>query len=317
MPSGMTRLNLGLTLVGSAIYLFFSSVVLPPPAHAADRPAPRTPTAARPTRPSLSGTERPFLWKVEGPRPSWLFGTIHSANPAVAKLPASVTTALDASRSFHPEVELSAELAPLLVAKLFMVETPSLSTRLSPALWVRVRKAGANLGLPDLVLERLTPGLATLFFSAPLDTDVAATVDGQLYARAIARQLPITALESLDEQFAVFEKLAEPQAIAALTEALDEAETGRPKEQKLLRAYASGDERAIAAALEAEFASSPAARSLAEPLLYRRNRLMADRLKPHLANGGAFVGIGAAHLIGPKSVIELLRARGLTITRVP
>jgi uncharacterized protein YbaP (TraB family) len=317
MPSGMTRLNLGLTLVGSAIYLFFSSVVLPTPARAADRASPAKPTSAQPARPSRSGAERPFLWKIEGPRPSWLFGTIHSANPAVAKLPASVTTAFDASRSFHPEVELSAELAPLLVAKLFMAETPSLSTRLSPALWVRVRKAGANLGLPDLVLERLTPGLATLFFSAPLDTDVAATVDGQLYARAVARQLPITALETLDEQFAVFEKLAEPQAIAALTEALDEAENGRPKEQILLRAYASGDERAIAAALEAEFASSPAARALAEPLLYRRNRLMADRLKPHLAHGGAFVGIGAAHLIGPKSVLELLRARGLTLTRVP
>lgn len=313
----MTRLNLSLTLVGAAIYLFFSSVVLPPSAHAAERSPPHTSSTARPGTPAKGGAGRPFLWKIEGPKPSWLFGTIHSADPAVAKLPTSVLAALGASRSFHPEVELSAELATLLAAKLFTADTPNLSSRLSPTLWVRVRKAGANLGLPDLVLERLTPGLATLFFSAPLDTDVTATVDGQLHARAVARQLPITALETLDEQLAVFEKLTEPQAIAALTEALDEAENGRPKEKKLLRAYASGDEQALAAALEAEFATSPAARALAEPLLYGRNRLMADRLRPHLAKGGAFVGIGAAHLVGPKSVIEFLRARGVTITRVP
>lgn len=317
MPSGMTRLNLGLTLVGAAIYLFFSSVVLPPSARAAERSSPQTPTMVRPGIPPKGGTGRPFLWKIEGAKPSWLFGTIHSADPSVAKLPTSVLAALDASRSFHPEVELSTELATLLAAKLFTADIPNLSTRLSPALWGRVRRAGANLGLPDLVLERLTPGLATLFFSAPLDTDVAATVDGQLHARAVARQLPITALETLDEQLAIFEKLTEPQAITALTEALDEAENGRPKEKKLLRAYASGDERALAAALEAEFATSPAARALAEPLLYGRNRLMAERLAPHLAKGGAFVGIGAAHLVGPKSVIEFLRARGVTITRIP
>jgi Uncharacterized protein conserved in bacteria len=265
----------------------------------------------------LQAAVRPFLWRVDGPRPSWLFGTIHSADPAVARLPASVTTALDASRSFHPEVELSVELAPTLALKLFATDTPGLSTRLAPALWRRVQQAGDRLGLPDLLLDRLTPGLAALFFSAPTDTDVAATVDGQLQARATARRLATAPLETLDEQLGLFAQLPEAIAITALTEALAEVESGRPNEKKLLRAYASGDERLVVAAIEAEFSASPGARALAEPLLYRRNRVMADRLAPHLAQGGAFVAIGAAHLLGPKSVVELLRARGVRITRVP
>jgi uncharacterized protein YbaP (TraB family) len=44
---------------------------------------------------------------------------------------------------------------------------------------------------------------------------------------------------------------------------------------------------------------------------------MAERLAPHLAQGGASVAIGGAHLLGPISVIELLRARGVRIKRVP
>lgn len=314
MPSGMTSLNLGLTPVLTAIYLFFSSAPFFAAAEPRELPLKQASSiaATSTTRPSAG---QPFLWKVEGPRPSWLFGTIHSADPIVAKLPVSVITALDHSLSFHPEVALSADLAVTLAAKLFTSNTPKLSTRLSPALWIRVKRAGADLGLPDQLLEHLTPGLATLFFSAPTDTDVDATVDGQLYTRAAARRITIKPIETIDEQLAIFDKLPEAQAIAALAEALDEAEHGRPNEKRLLRAYASGDERAVIAAIEAEFASSPGARALAEPLLYRRNRLMADRLAPHLATGGAFVAIGAAHLTGPKSVIALLRARGLKVTR--
>lgn len=307
MASGMTRLNLVFTHGLSAIYLFLSSVIFTSIAYPAEKTVPLAKRTA----------STPFLWKVEGPRPSWLFGTIHSADPSVATLPASVTTALDGSRTFHPEVELSADIAPLLAAKLFMAETPALSTRLPPALWVRVKRAGEALGMPEIVLERLTPGIATLLFSAPADTDVDSTVDGQLHARAVQKNLAMRPLETLDEQLAIFEKLPEAQAITALKEALDEAEAGRPHEKQLLQAYASGDERALIAAIEGEFASSPGAKALAEPLLYRRNRLMADRLKPHLAAGGAFVAIGAAHLTGPQSVIELLRASGLKITRVP
>ncbi len=312
----MTSLNLDLTPVLTAIYLFFSSAIFLTASEARQHPARLVSSVAASSaaRPSAG---QPFLWRVEGPRPSWLFGTIHSADPMVARLPPSVTTALDRSRSFHPEVALSADLAAKLAAKLFTADTPNLSTRLSSTLWARVKRAGAELGLPELMIERLTPGLAMLFFSAPTDTDVDATVDGQLYTRASARSISIKPLETIDEQLAIFGQLPEDQAIAALAEVLNEAEHGRPNEKRLLRAYASGDERALIAVIEAEFASSPGARALAEPLLYRRNRQMADRLAPHLSTGGAFVAIGAAHLTGPKSVIALLRARGFKITRAP
>jgi len=309
MPPGMTRLNQTLTRALAAIYLFLSTGVGLPPTRGAEIAAKAV------SRPVASA--QPFLWKVEGPRPSWLFGTIHSDDPRIATLPAQVTVALDASRTFHPEVEVSADLALTVAAKLFQADTPDLSTRLPPPLWARVKTAGESIGLPEELLQRLTPGLAALFFSAPPNADIAATIDGQVHDRAVARGLAVTALETIDEQLALFEKLPEAQAVAALTDALDEVAAGRPAEKKLLTAYANGDERALVAVVAGEFGTSPAARALAEPLLYRRNQLMADRLVPHLQAGGAFVAIGAAHLTGPRSVIELLRARGWKITRVP
>ncbi len=312
----MTRLNQALTRALAVIYLFLSIAGGMRLAFAVGEAAPNGAQSSSQVvhNPIAS---RPFLWKIEGPTPSWLFGTIHSDDPKVAALPASVGAALASSRSFHPEVEASAELAATVVAKIFQPDTPDLATRLSPALWARVQKAGTAVGLPGELLQRLTPGFAALLFSAPANTDLAATVDGQLHDRAVSRGLAVAPLETVDEQLALFEKLPDAQAVVALTEALDEIDAGRPADRRLVAAYASGDEARVVATIEAEFARSPATRSLAEPLLYRRNQLMADRLAPHLRTGGGFVAVGVAHLVGPRSLIELLRARGWKITRVP
>jgi uncharacterized protein YbaP (TraB family) len=227
-----------------------------------------------------------------------------------------VLQALDSSRSFHPELELNADLGLSLAAKLLQNEAPLLSRQLPAALWQRVLRAGTTLGLPDLVLDRLSPAIAALLFSSPPTQNIAATVDGQLYERAQHRGLAITALETPEQQLAHFERLTPPLAIAALSEALDEVEAGRPTEKKLLAAYAAGDDGALAALMAAEFSRSASTRALADPLLYGRNRTMAESLVPHLKAGGAFVAIGAGHLIGPRSVIQALTERGWKITRI-
>ena len=289
----MTRRNPLLSTALTAIYLFLMGPVAAAPA---DR--------------------GPLLWRVDGPRPSYLFGTLHSADPRINTIAPEVFVALAAGRSFHPDVDLSGDAATRMAARLVNLAAPDLETRLPPAVWRRVQSAGARLGLPEPLLHRLSPGLAGLLFAAPpADTDLAATIDGQLFARARDLGLPVTAVESIDEQLDLFDRLAPAPAQAFLVEALDDFDADHAQLARLLEAYASGDETRIAAAVAAEFAH-PAVRALADPLLYRRNRVMAARAEPWLREGGAFVAVGAAHLVGPGSVIALLRARGFRITRV-
>ena len=47
-----------------------------------------------------------------------------------------------------------------------------------------------------------------------------------------------------------------------------------------------------------------------------RNRAWLGRLEPALARGGAFVAVGALHLPGADGLVQLLRDRGWTVTRV-
>jgi len=47
-----------------------------------------------------------------------------------------------------------------------------------------------------------------------------------------------------------------------------------------------------------------------------RNHVMADRSTNELAKGNVFMAVGALHLPGEGGLVELLRAKGFTLTRV-
>jgi hypothetical protein len=50
-------------------------------------------------------------------------------------------------------------------------------------------------------------------------------------------------------------------------------------------------------------------------LLQGRNSTMAERAAPLLASGGAFIAVGALHLVGKTGLIERFRAGGYTVTK--
>lgn len=56
--------------------------------------------------------------------------------------------------------------------------------------------------------------------------------------------------------------------------------------------------------------------SYEQSLLVRRNRMMRDNALPYLAEGGAFIAVGALHLPGRHGLVTLLREAGYTVTAV-
>jgi uncharacterized protein YbaP (TraB family) len=51
-------------------------------------------------------------------------------------------------------------------------------------------------------------------------------------------------------------------------------------------------------------------------IILDRNKVMAERAAPILANGNVFMAVGALHLPGKDGVVELLRRQGFTVTAV-
>jgi uncharacterized protein YbaP (TraB family) len=51
-------------------------------------------------------------------------------------------------------------------------------------------------------------------------------------------------------------------------------------------------------------------------LLDTRNTRMIERMQPQLAEGGAFVAVGALHLPGENGILKHLEDRGYRLTRL-
>jgi hypothetical protein len=82
----------------------------------------------------------------------------------------------------------------------------------------------------------------------------------------------------------------------------------------MLRAWTRGDVPGIAVTFNRDLSESP---EIKQALLVRRNANWAHWIEQRLARPGQiFIAVGAGHLAGPDSVIELLKRDGYRVRRV-
>jgi uncharacterized protein len=136
-------------------------------------------------------------------------------------------------------------------------------------------------------------------------------IEQQLAERAARDGKPIEGLETAGQQFAVLAGLPLPEQKRFLMMSL--AESGRldAEIEDLLAAWRSGDAEALEDMLAAAFEEFP---ELYRPLTEDRNRAWVERLEELLEDRDDYlVVVGALHLVGRNSVIDLLRQRGHTV----
>ena len=257
----------------------------------------------------------PFFWEVEKEgRVSYVLGTIHSSHPEVREIPDPVMEALTQSRVFLPELDLSYANIGRMTAAAFDFGGEPWKERVPEGLYSRARSAADRIGLPEFMLRNLAFEMIPVFFALPPDEDFFQVMDVRLYREARERGIEIVALETIEEQLAVFQNLGDAIIIELIDEALDEAEQGYPQYRRIVEAYASGRESAILKIIEE--LKEQGDETYVTALLDRRNQTMTERALPSLEEGGAFIAVGLAHLPGPSGMIELLQAQGFTITRM-
>jgi uncharacterized protein YbaP (TraB family) len=60
----------------------------------------------------------------------------------------------------------------------------------------------------------------------------------------------------------------------------------------------------------------PGSERFIDALLWRRNKIMAERMQVHLRRGAAFVAVGALHLPGKGGILDLLTRDGYSVTAI-
>ncbi len=275
------------------------------------------------------------FWRVERPgiAPSYLFGTFHDTGAGAEALDPAVEQALSGARLMLVELT-DAEEAEM---KTRMATDPGfilsrsgngIIAQLSEAERATAGERLAERGLGLDMAERLKPWM--LFTSLALPTCMIREaqagkpiLDDLLAQRATSAGVPVGGLETYEEALGALIDLPEADIVAMVLDLLrspyDEQDVWRTS----ANLYRAGEIAAIWEFSQAEAEKTIGAKQSAEvfarfekEMLVDRNRAWMTALEPALADGNVFAAFGALHLVGETGIVELLRARGYTVTRL-
>lgn len=279
--------------------------------------------------PASAAEPHPFgqgrLWRIEKPgvRPSHVFGTMHSAEREVVALPTPVEQALAKANSLALEIVMTGEVRMALGQAMLLFDGRTLRDIAGPGLSQRVAATGARYGMAPEQVQLLKPWALMLLFSIPPSEFMRQSagrvpLDQLLQQKAQSRQIPLYSLESVDEQIAALAALPEADQLALL----DDTIALNPEIEALFdtmrESYLSGDLAGLHR-LKDQLTQDiePRVReSYDERVIHTRNRRMVERMAPRLAEGRAFVAVGALHLSGRTGILNLLSDQGYKVTRV-
>lgn len=276
-------------------------------------PAPQTAPAAAP---------RPAMWLLsDDDTKIYLFGTFHLLPPGSAWRTPAFEQALSASQELVlevPNIDDPMAVAQAMQGLAITPGNPPLAERVAPEKRAVLEAMVKESGYPAALLDRLDTWAASLILLRvtfqKLGVQPDQGVELNLIAPWKASGRPISGLETVEDQFRIFDGLSEESQRAMLAGVLDQNDDVRAQFAAMLAAWSRGDTDAIARTFNREEALSAEMNSL---LIGGRNAKWADALARRMKRPGTvFVAVGAGHLAGPQSVQRMLEAKGYKAQRL-
>jgi uncharacterized protein YbaP (TraB family) len=262
------------------------------------------------------------MWRIGKPGvpDSFVFGTIHVADPRVASIPEPVAKAMAGVRLLAMEMA-PAEAAASQYGDLELLDDGGrLEPLIGAAAFERVRADLTANGTPGDVVARLKPWAAMMKLTWGQSRSDVPTLDENLLAAARERRLRFVSLESIDEQVAAFDSIPLASPHALLRNAVEHRNAIEALAEPTIAAWQRGD-LAELARLPERFARQfpgmpPHYAELTRRIIEGRTVLMHHRLFMPMRAGGVLVAVGTLHLYGNAGLLALLAGDGYRVTRV-
>jgi uncharacterized protein YbaP (TraB family) len=265
----------------------------------------------------------PAMWSVsDADTTVYLFGTIHLLPADYKWRTPKFDQAIAGSNELVVETiideknptELMAVMARLAVSP----GLPPISERVPPAKRALLADAIRKSGIPQAAFDRLETWAAAFLLLAnqfkELELKGEEGVEVVLRGSFAAQGKPIGQLETNAEQLGFFDALSEASQRQLLEGAIESSPETRKEFQAMLASWARGDVAAIARSFNSDLSASP---ELMNALIKRRNANWSKWIERRMAQpGSVMIAVGAGHLAGKDSVIELLKRDGYRVRRV-
>jgi uncharacterized protein YbaP (TraB family) len=259
--------------------------------------------------------EKHMLFRVHGPNGAnvYLLGSVHLLTPDAGALPAVVDSAFDRAKivAFEASIDTIQMRAMDLLAKARYANGATLKSSLSPAGLAKVDSITKLYGLTIDQVNGFKPWFVSLLLSQIVMQKAGFQpqygVDVQLNQRAKDAHKTVIGLESVDLQLGLFDSYSAEDQERMLLAAKGPDETAKELAH-LKDTWLSGDLVALEKDVDEGETQSATMRAI---MLDNRNASWIPRIEALLhGKDDALVVFGAAHLVGNKGVLALLKAKG-------
>lgn len=263
----------------------------------------------------------PAMWTLRTDKATVYFlGSFHILPPSVTwRDDTRIHTALAEAEAVLFEVDLDEmdkpEVAANIVRRATLPDGKTLRDVLTPETYGALTLTAGKFGMDMARLEPMQPWLAAsgllVGYMASKGADPGSGVDSTLTRDAKVAGRRVVGLETIDEQLDVLGTLSKEDPDLMITDMIRFLDDSTGLLQQVLTAWRTGDADAMDRLIREDLDKHE---GVYDRFLTRRNAAWVPKIDALIKNGGTyFVVVGAGHLVGDKSVIALLRAKGYAI----
>lgn len=257
-----------------------------------------------------------LLWRItgKGSNPSYLYGTMHIVCAEDMSIADSLKSAMDRSDRLYLELDMDDPTMMLKTAQLSMLKEGSIREIAGKEGFEKIEKfMKDSIGVPSMLFSRMKPfALMSLMYTKIPACSRTESYEQRLVDMAKQGRKEVVGLETVEEQFAVFDRIPDSTEIRMVMDMIDDFEFQRRQFAEMSLLYRKRDLNGLSAMMQA----SPDMAGLEEVLLWDRNRKWIPIMEKAMSSGPVLFAVGAGHLPGEQGVIGLLRKAGYRVEPV-
>jgi len=261
------------------------------------------------------------LWELQMPSGETLYivGSIHLLKPDAYPLPDPIEEAFASSPEVVFETDISALNDPAMQMKLLQMgmyqDGTSLEDHVSEETWSKLSEYLEAQGMPPQLVAKFKPWMAALTLSVigmqKAGYDPNHGLEMYFNKKAKESGKPVSGLEDPMFQINLLANFSGENEEDYLVQTLEDLEELPAYLEQMDEAWRTGNMAQLAEFLNEHLLEFP---DIADKLLYDRNEDWATKLDQRIKEGKpAIVIVGAGHLAGEKSLLDLLEQKGYEI----
>ncbi len=271
-----------------------------------------------------AANDKTFFWQVQSEQTTiYLYGSIHLATPDIYPLRESIESTFQEVDNLVVEIDIGA-LDPAATQQWMMAHAmyppgESIRNHINEATWKKLEQYAQKNEIPLSMLQRQKPGLLVTSLATiqmmKMGLQPEMGLDQHFLQQARGNK-PILELETFEEQMNALLSMSDGNLV--IEQSLSQMTMIETYMEQLLSAWREGDDERLNKLMVVDTLEEyPEFKPVIDQLFTLRNQRMAEKILGYLQTDQTyFVVVGAGHLVGEDSVVELLKTAGFAAKRL-